>query len=343
MVIHEDVSLANYSTMRLGGKATFLCEVSSEAEFAEAFRYAQENSLKIHIIGGGSNTIFSDAGFDGLIIVNKISGLTVRNKGEAATLSIGAGEIWDEVVAQSVKLGFSDIAALSFIPGTTGAAPVQNIGAYGQQVSDSIVSVRAFDLKKAVWFDILRSSCNFGYRTSRFNQEDKARFFIASVSLRLSRKCEEPPLYAQVEDYLHEHGLSTTKVQPTTLREAVIAIRRKKLPDPKEIANTGSFFKNPVVSKKQFDALTADYPALKAHQTDDGALKLYAGQLIELAGLKNYHDKATGMATWKNQALVLVNEHAKNTADLLAFKQKVVTSVHAAFGITLQQEPELIG
>lgn len=342
MKFEENVSLAKYSTMRLGGDARYLCEAKNEADVEEAVQFANKNGVEIHVVGGGSNSIFSDDGFDGLVIVNQIPGFEPESHDSSTVVTVGSGEKWDTVVEKSVGLGFSDIAALSLIPGSSGAAPVQNIGAYGQQISDSLISVRAFNLKTTKWEELLRKDCNFAYRTSRFNSGDKGKYIISSLVLRLSRKEEKPPLYAQVEAALKEKGLSTKKVDPQTLRDIVIEIRTKKLPDPSKIANTGSFFKNPVISQEKFKNLLTHYPALKAHKTDDGNLKLYAGQLIELAGLKDYHDKTTGMATWKNQALVLVNEHAKTTADLLAFKQKIVTSVHAAFGITLKQEPELI-
>lgn len=343
MKMQENVSLADYSTMRLGGPARYLCEVTSVGEIEEAVIFAQKNNLKILTIGGGSNTIFGDDGFDGLVIINKILGVEIDDSDERLELVIGSGEEWDAIVTKSVELGYGDIAALSLIPGSTGGAPVQNIGAYGQQISDCLVSVDAFDLETMKLISILRQNCNFSYRSSRFNKEDKGRFIITSVKLQLCRKKVSGPFYKDVARYFELHGISQTKATPRQLRDAVIAIRSAKLPDPKTVANTGSFFKNPIISKAQYHKLLEHYPQLKSHETDDGKLKLYAGQLIELAGLKNYHDQATGMATWKNQALVLVNESATTTADLLAFKKKVVTSVHAAFGVTLLQEPEFIG
>lgn len=343
MKFEENVSLAKYSTMRLGGNAKYLCHVTSEADIEEAVKFAKKHTLKIHVVGGGSNSIFSDEGFDGLIIVNQIPGLEFIEDADSTVATAGAGENWDAVVEKTVELGYSDIAALSLIPGSSGAVPVQNIGAYGQQVSESVISVRAYDLEETKWVNILQQDCNFSYRTSRFNSEDKDRFIISSIKLRLDRKVVGQQFYADVEKYFNSHGISLNTVTPAQLREAVIAVRRAKLPNPATVANTGSFFKNPVVSPETLTNLHKHYPTLKAHKTDDGNLKLYAGQLIELAGMKNVHDKETGMATWKNQALVLVNEHAKTTADLLTFKKKVITSVHAAFGITLKQEPEFIG
>lgn len=342
MQIQENVSLAKYSTMRLGGNAQHLCVVSNESELEEALQFANEKNLRIHVVGEGSNTIFSDRGFNGLVIVNKIMGVAEKPSGDELDLAVGAGEDWDDLVNRTVELGFNDIAALSKVPGTVGAAPVQNIGAYGQQVSDSIVSVRAFDLSKKAFVEILRASCNFSYRHSRFNQEDKAKFIITQVNLRVSRKQVHPPFYADVEHYFAVHGIAIDSVTPKDLRGAVAEIRGIKLPDPSAIANCGSFFGNPVVSEETFRKLLAEHPTLRVHNTDDGQLKLYAGQLIEIAGMKNYHDKETGMATWKNQSLVLVNESAQTTEDLLKFKQKIVANVQAAFGITLVQEPEFI-
>lgn len=343
MKIEENVSLTSYSTMRLGGKARFLCSVSSEKEIEGAIEFARKRNLKIHVVGGGSNTIFSDGGFDGLVLANQVRGVDIDQDDDSAVLTVGAGEEWDGIVKQSVELGYCDIAALSLIPGSTGAAPVQNIGAYGQQLSDCVISVRAFDLEENTWVEILQQDCNFSYRTSRFNSSDKGRFIIASVKLRLDRKAVGRDFYSDIERYLNSQNIALNDVSPVQLREAVIAVRQAKLPDPNKIANTGSFFKNPIVSPETLKELQKHYPALKAHKTDDGNLKLYAGQLIELAGMKNVHDEETGMATWKTQALVLINEHATSTKDLLAFKRKIVTSVHAAFGITLKQEPELIG
>lgn len=342
MKIQQNISLAGYSTMQLGGDARYLCTVTSEADSKEALAFAEKHQLKLHILGGGSNTIFTDDGFDGLVMVNRIPGIEIDKDKDTTTLTIGAGEEWDDIVKKSVELGYVDIAALSLIPGTCGGAPVQNIGAYGQQLSDAVHSVRVFDLKENAWKTILRKDCNFSYRTSRFNTTDNDRFIITSIKLQLSRKIYEGELYADVERYLLKHGIRPSTISPLQLREAVIAVRRAKLPDPSKIANTGSFFKNPVVSPTTFKKLVKEFPFLKSHETDDGKLKLYAGQLIELAGMKDYHDKTTGMATWKNQALVLVNEHADSASDLFVFKQKVITSVHATFGITLEQEPELV-
>lgn len=342
MQIQENVPLAPYSTMRLGGNAAFLIEVATEEALLEALAYAKKEGLPFHVTGSGSNSIFSARGYKGLVIVNRISGLQQAEVDGGLELTVGSGEDWDGVVAASVVAGFFDIAALSLIPGTAGAAPVQNIGAYGQQISDSLVSVRALDTKTGDFVTLQNQDCGFSYRHSRFNTADKGRFIITSVKLQLRRKKISPPFYADVARYFEEHGISEQAITPAQLREAVSTVRVVKLPDPSQVANCGSFFKNPLVSPAEFEQLKAKFPELKAHQTDDGNLKLYGAQLIELAGLKDFHDPITGMATWKNQALVLVNESAKTTDDLFTFRDRIIAAVQEKFGITLVQEPEVV-
>lgn len=342
MTLQENISLADYSTMRLGGRARYFMSIQSEEELFEALAFAKKMQVPFYVLGGGSNTIFQQSDFNGLIIKNDVLGIREETENDTLRLIIGAGEKWDDAVALSVTRGFCDIAALSLIPGSCGAAPVQNIGAYGQQVSDSLVSVRAYDTKKAIFVELSRDECNFSYRHSRFNTTDKKRFIITSITLKLRQKYTSPPFYADISTYFASHDISENIVTPAQLRKATSVVRVRKLPDPSTVANSGSFFKNPIVSPDKYNALLQTYPALKAHKTDDGSLKLYGAQLIELSGLKDFHDKATGMATWKNQALVMVNEQAKTTDDLMQFKQRVITSVKEHFNITLIQEPEIV-
>jgi len=327
--------------MRLGGPAKFLVTVESEDELAEAVQWARDKEVPLRMIGSGANIVFGDEGYLGLIIVNKILGHDeVASDKDSVTFKAGGGETWDDFVALSVSQNLSGIETLSLIPGTVGAAPVQNIGAYGQQISDSIVELRAFDLEQNKMVTLKPSDCDFSYRASRFNRQDKGKFLIASVTIKLSKKpTVQPPYYADVTAFLEEHEI--TKPTISQIRQAVIAIRTRKLPDPRTVANCGSFFYNPVVSPEVFAKLSQKYQDLKSHQTDDGQLKLYAGQLIEIAGFKGIHDPETGMAIWPKQALVLINESASTTADLLKFKSKITDKVHDLFGVTLEQEPEL--
>lgn len=352
MQIQEHVSLANYSTMRLGGPARYFVTVENEDQLIQALDFAKQKDITTHILGGGSNSIFQDPGFLGLVIALQIKGVKTKSTEESLEITAGAGEVWDDIVALSVEEGYFDIAALSLIPGSVGAAPIQNIGAYGQQISDVVHAVRAYDTQQGEFVEIMQSSCNFTYRHSRFNTTDAKRFIITSVKLRLHRKTISPPFYADIEKYFADNAIDTTAITPKQLREAVSAVRVRKLPDPAKVANTGSFFKNPVISKEAFEVLEKHHPSIHEPREGwsqlpfwnqaDGTVKIAAGWLIEKCGFKAYSDQETGMATWKNQSLVLVNEAAKNTQDLLDFKEKIITAVQAKFGITLQQEPELV-
>ncbi len=340
MNIVQNVSLKDHSTMGLGGQAAYLTEVSTRMEVLEALSWAQQNKLPAIMVGGGSNIIWKDEGFPGLVIVNDILRYEVFEEDESNVyLTVGAGEVWDSVVERSVAAGLTGIEALSLVPGKTGAVPVQNVGAYGQEISETLTTVEAFDTKVGDFVTLAGSDCAFGYRTSRFKTTDRGRFFITGISLHLMRGNPQPPFYASVETYFAAHNIKD--YTPEALRQAVIAIRTSKLPDPTVVHNTGSFFANPIVSQDQIVSLQGAYENMPRWPAD-GGVKLSAAWLIEQAGFKNFHDPETGMATWPAQPLVLVNEKAKSTADLLKFKQKVVDTVHAKFGITLEQEPELL-
>lgn len=339
MKILEQVSLAGYSTMLLGGTAAFACEVDSKADLVEAVRWAKERQVVYRVIGSGSNIIWRDEGFDGLLIINQIQHFELSAQlDNTVYLTVGGGENWDSVVARSVEAGLSGIEALSLIPGTCGATPVQNVGAYGQEVSQTLVHVEAYDSVNSEFVLIPNAECGFGYRSSRFKTADKGRFLITEVRFRLTKNNPQPPFYPPVTAYLAELGLEPTTA---TIRQAVITIRSAKLPDPAVIGNTGSFFANPIITADHFASLQAKYHDIP-HWIIDSGVKVSGAWLIERAGFKNYHDDATGMATWGNQPLVIVNESAHSTAALLQFKQKIVTAVEAMFGIRLEQEPELL-
>lgn len=342
MYILENVPLGNYSTMRLGGAAAFLTEVSSRQEIIEAANWAAEKNLPMMLIGEGSNIIWDDDGYPGLVAVNKVTGITSSGDYDTGIyLTAASGENWDNFVKHCVKQGLTGIEFLSLIPGTVGATPVQNVGAYGAEVSSTITTIEAYDTieKKLV---ILRGSdCGFGYRTSRFKTTDKGRYLITAVTFFLQKGNPTGPFYGALETYLREHGI-TTEPTPDVIREAVIAIRSSKLPDPAVIANNGSFFANPVIPSFDFTQILADYPTIQYWEVADDKVKISAAWLIEQAGFKDIHDKETGMATWHKQPLVLVNEHAETTAQLKAFRQKIIDAVRTKFGITLEQEPELV-
>lgn len=342
MYILENVPLNAYSTMRLGGNAAYLTEVNSREEVAQAVEMAFERQMPVIMIGGGSNIVWSDAGFQGLVLVNKIQGIEMQSAGETERyVTAGGGVTWDEFVAYTTERDMTGIEFLSLIPGTVGATPIQNVGAYGQEVGSTIVTIEAYDKQEHKFVTLPGSECNFSYRNSRFKGDEKGRFFITAVTFFLNVGNPTPPFYGAVEQYCKDNGIST--LTPKVGRDAVMAIRTAKLPDPRVIANNGSFFANPIISADKYFTLHDDFPEIAHWPVDDKHVKLSAAWLIEQAGFKDFHDPETGMATWYAQPLVLVNEKATSTASLLQFKQKIVGAVEQKFGITLVQEPELIG
>jgi UDP-N-acetylmuramate dehydrogenase len=339
--IQENVSLSKYSTMRLGGPARYLSEVKKDIEIPELINWARSSQLPIIMIGRGSNIVWRDEGFNGLVIVNRIMGRQVlKEDNHSVLVKVGAGESWDKLVDWSVGKKLSGIEFMSLVPGTVGAAPVQNVGAYGGELSQTLLELEAFDTKINALTRLQNHDCAFSYRTSRFKTTDKGRFLISSITLSLRKTNPVPPFYEMLQKYLDDHEID--KYTPKTIRQAVIAIRQSKLPDPEKVANNGSFFTNPIIDQTRYATLQRTYPDIKAWSMPDGSVKVAAGWLVEKAGFKGARDEQTGMATWPYQALVLVNEHARSTADLLAFKQKIVTAVQTMFGITIEQEPELL-
>ncbi len=341
MQIQSGVSLSQYSTMRLGGPASYLVAVNDTAQLIEAAQNAKANNIPVIVIGKGSNIIWRDEGFPGLVIVNQIKGYEMISNDEFGTyLTIGAGEEWDSVVKRSVEQGLSGIECLSLIPGTAGATPVQNVGAYGQDISQTLVTVTAYDLNSQTMVTLAAGDCKFAYRTSIFNTSEKGRYLITAITLMLSRNNPLPPFYQSVASYLEERGIR--EYTPAVLRKAVIDIRQAKLPDPSLTPNCGSFFANPEIDSFHLASIQENYPAVPNWPAAEGQVKLSAAWLIEQAGFKDYLDPQYGIATWPKQPLVFVNRSAKNTADLLKFADKVKTKVAEQFSVNLRMEPLLL-
>lgn len=341
MDIRQAVSLRGHSTMRLGGNAAYMVDVHNRSEVAQAVEWAESRNLPCIMIGSGSNIVWKDEGFPGLVIVCKIMGYQEQAEdNENVYLHIGAGENWDSVVERAVANNLSGIESLSLIPGTAGATPVQNVGAYGQEISQTLVSLEAYDRQTKQVVNIQNMDCGFGYRTSRFKTSDRGRFFITGITLHLLRKDPQPPFYRSLQAYFDEHNISERT--PQSVRDAVIAIRNSKLPDPAKVANNGSFFANPIVDEGVVAQIRADYGDVPNWPAGEGKVKLPAAWLLEQTGFKDFHDPQTGMGTWPAQCLVMVNENAKSTAQLLEFKQKILDAVKSKFDITLEQEPELL-
>lgn len=336
MDIHTNIPLKNYTTMKIGGNARFMADVHNPADVMSICDRAAEQSLPIFILGGGSNTIVHDEGFDGIVIRNRIPGFhVIEDTPSSATIKVGAGESWDEVVKRSVELGLSGIEALSAIPGTAGAAPVQNIGAYGQEVAETLTSLEAYDTQSRAVVTLSNEQCGFSYRHSIFRGDEAGRYVILTITMKLFKAVPQPPFYKAVQEYLDAHNI--TLYTPQTIRDAVIAIRTEKLPDPALLPNTGSFFKNAIVEEWQLTDLRNTYPDIPTYNMPDGRFKVPTGWLIEQTGLKG--QVLHGMKIHDKNALVLINESANGYADLAAAREEIIGAVRDTFRIIIEQEP----
>ena len=326
--------------MRLGGNADFYCEVSNTDDLKKAIDFAKENNIPYKVIGEGSNIIWKDSGFNGLVIKNNLKGFEVLNEtDEHADIKVASGEMLDDFIQKMTDKNLSGIECLSLIPGTVGATPVQNVGAYGQEISDTLLEVYAIDSITGNEVVITNKDCNFSYRSSIFKTSAKDKYVITAISLRLSKTPLDPPFYQSLQDYLSNNQI--TDYSPKNIRNAVIDIRSSKLPDWHKVANSGSFFSNPIISKEQYSKILEQHPNAPGWHYGSG-VKIPAAWLIEKAGFKDFHDKDTGIGTWKSQALVLINENATSTESLLKIKAEIVNKVKDLFDITLEQEPELL-
>jgi UDP-N-acetylmuramate dehydrogenase len=332
MNILTNVNLKNYTTIKIGGPARFLVEIHSTEDLKKICKHASQHNLQIFVIGGGSNSIGRDEGFDGIVIVNKIPGFSIiDDNNEFVSIEIGSGEEWDDVVRRTVDMGLSGIEAMSSIPGTAGAAPVQNVGAYGQEIADSLKSLKAYDIKNDKIIEMSNKDCHFSYRNSIFKQEYKNKYIITSITIRLKRSSRlQPPFYNSLQSYLDQNGI--TKYTPKSIRDSVINIRKDKLPDVNIKPSAGSFFKNSFINKAAFDILLSKY-----FDMGNNCYKIPTGWLIEKAGFKG--KLLHGIRVYEKNALVLVNESAKSYKDLKKAKEKIVQKIQQLFDVTIEQEP----
>lgn len=353
MRISENILISSLTTMRLGGMVRYVVEVETPEEVPEAYKFAAERGLPVFILGYGANTIGRDEGYPGVIVINRMRGIelvgadgsvvtgdvTVQNDnivnnsgGNLATLRVMGGEYWDNVVAYTVERELTGIEALSKIPGLAGAAPVQNIGAYGQEVADTLVEILVYDTMKGEFKVLSREDLNFSYRHSILNTTEKGRYFVVSITLRLRRGQMERPFYNSIEQFISERGL--TDFSPRGMREIVSTIRADKLPDPREQASSGSFFQNVYLDSAM--AEVAESKGYPVHRGRDGN-KLSAAWLIEQAGFKG--KLLHGMRVSEKAPLVLINESAKSYKDLASARAEIINKVYDKFGYWLVQEP----
>ncbi|MDD3035769.1 MAG: UDP-N-acetylmuramate dehydrogenase [Candidatus Saccharimonadaceae bacterium] len=336
MNIQTNISFRDLTTMKLGGKTKYFTEINNLDELTEICRFADSKSLPIYVIGGGSNVIAKDAGYHGIVIRNAIKGFDVIDDNKTSTtIRVGAGENWDSVVKRAVNMDLSGIEAMSAIPGTAGATPVQNVGAYGQEISDTIQSLEAYDTKSKKMIILKKNDCNFSYRNSIFKGEFAGRYIITSITIKLSKSNPVPPFYDSLQKYLDIKKIK--KYTPQTIRDAVIEIRKEKLPDPKNLPNCGSFFKNVIIGSKKFSEVKKIHPEIPAYNVGDGKYKISAGWLIENSGLIG--KSLNGMRIYEKNAVVLTNESALSYDDLKKARDEIIKRVKEEFDIKIEQEP----
>lgn len=329
----ENYSLKRHNTFGIDARAKFFFEFT-ELDDLLVFLNSNESlkEEKLIVIGEGSNILFLND-FDGLVIHPNIPGIQiVKEDRQNIWLEVGAGEVWDELVLYAVDFGFGGIENLSLIPGSVGAAPVQNIGAYGQEVGSVVDKVKGFDLNRKVTLEFSAEQCEFGYRSSIFKNTLKSSFIITSVVFKLEKFPEFILNYGQVEEKAKEKG----EVNLSTIRKAVIDIRQSKLPDVKELGNAGSFFKNPEVDSDFAEKLKIQFANIPVYPAKNGKTKLAAGWLIEKSGWKGIRDGEVGVH--EKQALVLVNYGNATGQQIFDFSSKIKQSVFEKFGVELERE-----
>ena len=336
MDVMTNISLKQYTTMKLGGEARYIATADSASDVVSLYRNARKENLPIFVLGGGSNVITHDEVFEGIVLLNKIKGFEIISETDETTdVKIGAGEVWDEVVEKSIELRLQGVEAMSGIPGTAGAAPVQNVGAYGQEIADTLISLEAYDSKTDTIVTISADECDFSYRNSIFRDKEKGRYCILNITLQLNKAEPKPPYYASLQKYIDENDIR--EVNLSVIRVAVLNIRSEKLPDPAELPSAGSFFKNALVEKWKLEELQKEYSDIPNYAMSDGRYKIPTGWLIDKAGLRGY--RSHGMRVYEKNALVLVNDSATGYDDLAAIREEIVQIIFDKFGIKIEQEP----
>ncbi len=342
----ERVALAPFCTLGVGGPARFFCDARDERTVAEALAWARRRGVSFRVLGGGSNLVVGDDGVDALVVHMAARGIQVRSDGGAVEVTAAAGEVWDDLVRRSVEQEWAGLECLSAIPGLVGATPIQNVGAYGQDVSETVARVRALDTTTGDVVTLTAAQCGFTYRDSIFKSAEPDRYVVLAVTYRLRPGATPTIRYAEVATYLERGGVAAPAL--SQVREAVIAIRRSKSMvieegDPNR-RSCGSFFTNPVVSAEQADALAAlaADPAMPRWAQPDGSVKLAAGWLIERAGFRRGHREGpVGLST--RHALAVVAHDGARARDVLGFASRVQAAVEARFGVRLTREPVLWG
>jgi len=348
--LRENVPLAPMTTLGIGGPACYYAEAETTTAISEGVRWAHSRSLPLFVLGGGSNLVVADGGLPGLVLRLSIRGIETRVDGDDVSVTAGAGEEWDPLVARCVGEEWAGFECLSGIPGRVGATPIQNVGAYGQEISETLVAVKAFDRATDVLVDLTATECEFGYRSSRFKTRDRGRFIITGVTYRLRAGGEPSVRYADLQRYLADRG--TPRASIADVREAVLAIRHLKAMvidarDP-DSCSVGSFFVNPTVTQDEYKEIkrlatrSSDVRDLPAFPASDGLIKLSAAWLIERAGVKRgYIHGNVGTST--KHALAIINRGGGTAGEVVELKNLIQKRVLEEFGVALTPEPVFVG
>lgn len=345
--IKENIELKNLTTLKIGGAARFFVSADAEEDVSEAVAFADENELQIFILGGGSNVLIADEGFDGLVLQINLKGIEIENENADETIvSAKAGEDWDEFVKFCVEKNLAGVECLSGIPGFVGGTPIQNVGAYGQEVSETIGAVKVFDCKSKEILTLNNSDCKFTYRSSLFNTTDKNRFIVLEVDYKLKKNGAPKIIYKDLIQVFEGKKPNLKEV-----RDAVCKIRADKAmlvrQGSTDAQSAGSFFKNPIVSKSNFEKISAiakkmnlgDVPNFKA---DDENVKIPAAWLIEKSGFqKGFQKGRAGLST--RHTLALTNRGDATAAEIVALKDEIQKKVLKVFGVELKTEPVFLG
>ena len=336
MPLFQNKSLKEYNTFNIDVKSLYSFFASSEQDILNFIDSAVYKEHPSFVLGGGSNVLFT-RDFNGSVILIQNKGIqVVRERNNDVLVKIEAGENWDQLVEFCVNRGYGGIENLSLIPGTVGASPIPNIGAYGVELKDVFYEAEFIEKGTKKKRTIKKEECNFGYRESIFKNELANRAIVINVTLKLSKTQQLKLDYGSIKDELK--AIQNPGIKD--VREAVIKIRREKLPDPKQLPNAGSFFKNPVISSDKYEHIALNHKNLISYKTDDGKVKLAAGQLIDLCGWKGIREEHAGVHD--KQALVLVNHNNATGQDIIELASRIEASVFLKFGINIEKEVTVI-
>jgi UDP-N-acetylmuramate dehydrogenase len=335
--IQENISLRPYNTFGIEAKARYFAEINQLTDVQIALELMNPQNIPLLILGGGSNVLFTKD-FEGLVLKMNMRGVEIINENtEHVWLKVGAGEGWHNFVKYCLSNNYGGVENLSLIPGTVGASPMQNIGAYGVELKEVFEELEAFHLQTLEIHRFNNSQCEFGYRESIFKREEKGNYLILSVTFKLSKNPCLNLSYGAIQEVLDEMQVANPTIQDVS--KAIVQIRSSKLPNPAEIGNAGSFFKNPTIPTNQFQELLEKFPQMPSYPTEN-AVKIPAGWLIEQAGWKGYRNADAGVHT--KQALVLVNYGNAKGLEIKKLSKKIQESVQEKFGILLSTEVNFV-